>query len=198
MAKEEKKEIRSVECRVSVREGSRTVEGYALLFDTDSQPMGWDGDWVERIAPGALDGVLEKSDILCVLNHDESRGVLARWRREEGSLVLSIDEKGLLYRFEAPNTALGDELLEGIRRGDISASSFAFTVEAEEWVKRDNKTYERIIKRFGQLFDVSPVYRPAYEDTTVAVRSLAKMAAHEKSEVLKTYYEQLERKFNYA
>lgn len=193
MAKE--REIRSIECRVSVGEDSRTVEGYALLFDTDSQPMGWSGDWVERIAPGALDGVLEKSDILCVLNHDESRGVLARWRRGAGSLTLEVDDKGLRYSFDAPNTALGDELLEGIRRGDISASSFAFTVEDEEWVKRGNDSYERIIKRFGQLFDVSPVYRPAYEDTTVAVRSLTEMEAKEKREFLKTYYEQIENKF---
>lgn len=190
-----KKEIRSIECRVSAAENSRTVEGYALLFNTDSKPMGWSGDWIERIAPGALDGVLEKSDILCVLNHDENRGVLARWRQGEGSLTLEIDEKGLLYRFEAPNTLLGEELLEGIRRGDISASSFAFTVEDEEWVKRDENTYERVIKRFGRLFDVSPVYRPAYEDTTVAVRRLEEMSLQEKRKILQTYYEQLEKRF---
>lgn len=195
MAKEKGKEIRSVECRVSVGEGSRTVEGYALLFDKASQPMGWAGNWVERIAPGALDGVLEKSDVLCVLNHNENRGVLARWRKGEGSLTLEVDEKGLLYRFEAPNTVLGDELLESIRRGDILASSFAFTVEEDQWIKRNDKSHERIIKRFGQLFDVSPVYRPAYEDTTVAVRSLSEMQAQEKREFLKTYYEQLENKF---
>lgn len=189
------KEIRSIDYRVSVGEDSRTVEGYALLFNADSQPMGWSGDWVERIAPGALEGVLEKSDILCVLNHDESRGVLARWRQGSGSLTLEVDDKGLRYRFEAPNTVLGDELLEGIRRGDISGSSFAFTVEDEEWVKRGNDSYERIIKRFSQLFDVSPVYRPAYEDTTVAVRSLTEMEAREKREFLKTYYEQIENKF---
>lgn len=189
------REIRSIELRVSAIENSRTVEGYALLFNTDSTPLGWSGDWVERIAPGALDGVLERSDILCVLNHDESRGVLARWRQGEGSLALEIDEKGLLYRFEAPNTALGEELLEGIRRGDISASSFAFTVEDEEWVKRDEKTYERVIKRFGQLFDVSPVYRPAYEDTTVAVRRLEEMSLQEKRKILDTYYKQLEKRF---
>lgn len=189
------KEIRSVECRVSALENSRTVEGYALLFNTDSTPMGWSGDWVERIAPGALNGVLEKSDVLCLLNHNENRGVLARWRKGEGSLTLAVDEKGLLYRFEAPATPLGDELLEGIRRGDISASSFAFTVEDEEWLKRDENTYERVIKRFGQIFDVSPVYRPAYEDTTVAVRRLNEMDEQEKREILKTYYETLEKRF---
>lgn len=194
----EKKEIRSIEFRVSAAEGSRTVEGYALLFNTDSTPMGWSGDWVERIAPGALDGVLERSDVLCLLNHDESRGVLARWRQGEGSLQLEVDDKGLLYRFEAPNTALGDELLEGIRRDDIASSSFAFTVEDEEWLKRNDNTYERIIKRFGQIYDVSPVYRPAYEDTTVAVRRLDEMSREEKRGILKSYYEQVEKKFRHG
>lgn len=193
MAKE--KEIRSIECRVSALENSRTVEGYALLFNTDSAPMGWSGDWVERIAPGALEGVLEESDVLCLLNHNENRGILARWRQGAGSLTLVVDERGLLYRFEAPNTPLGDELLEGIHRGDISASSFAFTVEDEEWVKRGDNTYVRIIKRFGRIYDVSPVYRPAYEDTTVAVRRLDEMSQKEKREILQTYYKELEKKF---
>lgn len=192
---EVKKEIRSVEFRVSVGEDSRNVEGYALLFNADSTPMGWGGDWVEKIAPGALDEVLERSDVLCVLNHDESRGVLARWRKGPGSLKLEVDEKGLRYSFEAPNTVLGDELLEGIRRGDISASSFAFTVEDDEWIQRDSNTYERVIKRFGLLYDVSPVYRPAYEDTSVAVRSLGELKEKEKRESLKSYYEHIEKRF---
>ena len=88
------KEIRGISYRASIEEESRHVEGYALLFNTDSQPM-WDGDLIERIAPTALDGVLERSDVLCLMNHDERRGVLARWRMGEGSLKLEVDAKGL-------------------------------------------------------------------------------------------------------
>lgn len=146
---------------------SRHIEGYALLFDTASQDL---GGFIERIAPGALDGVLERSDIMALLNHDINRGVLARNRQGEGSLTLEIDDKGLRYSFDAPNTALGDEVLEGVRRGDISGSSFAFTVEEEAW-ERKGEEYLRTIKRFGQLFDVSPVYNPAYLDTSVEVDS---------------------------
>lgn len=104
---------------------TRTVEGYAVVFDSLSNDL---GGFTEIINRNALDGVLEKSDVFCLLNHDNSRGVLARSNKGTGSLELSIDDKGLKYRFEAPKTALGDELLEGLRRGDISASSFAFTV----------------------------------------------------------------------
>lgn len=130
------KEIRGVSCRAIVDEESRHVEGYALLFNTDSQPM-WGGDMIERIAPTALDGdILGKSDILCLMNHDERRGVLARSRMGQGSLKLEVDEKGLRYSFDAPNTALGNELIESLKRGDISESSFAFTVEDDNWEKK--------------------------------------------------------------
>lgn len=183
---EKEKEIRGISYRATLDEESRKVEGYALLFNKDSKPM-WGGDLIERIAPTALDGVLEKSDVLCLMNHDESRGVLARYRMGEGSLSLVVDEKGLKYSFEAPNTALGDELVESLKRGDISESSFAFTVEKDNWEKKEDGTYLRTIVQIGQLYDVSPVYYPAYQDTKVALRSLNE----KKEEELKAHQEKL-------
>lgn len=118
------KEIRNLG-DVSSLEG-RTVEGYAIVFDSLSNDL---GGFHEIISRSALDGIIEKSDVLCLLNHNEDKGVLARSNKGVGSLTLSIDDRGLKYSFEAPNTALGDELLEGLRRGDISTSSFAFTVK---------------------------------------------------------------------
>ena len=106
-------------CNEIVKMDSRTVEGYALVFGKQSRDL---GGFTEVIEPSALAGILEKSDILCLLNHNEDRGILARSKYGTGSLELTIDETGLKYRFEAPNTALGDELLEGLRRGDISTS----------------------------------------------------------------------------
>lgn len=189
------KEIRGVSYRATVDEGSRRVEGYALLFDTDSRPM-WGGDLIERIAPTALDGVLEKSDVLCLMNHDERRGVLARCRMGEGSLRLEVDGKGLRYSFDAPNTALGDELVESLKRGDISESSFAFTVKDEHWEKRDDGTYVRTILEFERLYDVSPVYYPAYEDTSVALRSLNGKKDAERQELEKREKEEFDEYFN--
>lgn len=180
MSKE--KEIRGISYRATVDEESRHVEGYALLFDVDSKPM-WGGDLIERIAQTALDGVLERSDVLCLMNHDERRGVLARWRMGEGSLSLTVDEKGLRYAFDAPNTSLGDELVEALRRGDIAESSFAFTVEKDNWERKEDGTYVRTIVQIEQLYDVSPVYYPAYEDTTVALRSLEVIKDMEREEL---------------
>ena len=87
-----------------------------------------------------------------------------------------------------PNTPLGDELIESLKRGDISESSFAFTVEDDNWERKEDGSYVRTILKFERLYDVSPVYYPAYEDTSVALRSIEALkeaetkAATEKAE----------------
>lgn len=172
---DKKKEIRRITGEIRAVEptgdnGSRRVEGYAALFGTDSKLIS--GFFVERIAHNAFDGVIERSDVLCLLDHDASRGVLARSRQGEGSLELRVDLRGLHYAFDAPRTALGDELLEGLRRGDISESSFAFVVEDDVWEDGVDGNYRRTILKIHQLYDVSPVYHPAYTGTEVSARSL--------------------------
>ena len=158
------KEIRANETDFSIE--NRKIVGYALKFNTLSNDL---GGFVETIEPNALDGVLEQSDVLCLLNHDEKRGVLARWRKGKGSLNLSVDDIGLKYEFEAPNTALGSELLEGIKRGDIGASSFALQINEDRWQKLEDNKYKRVIKSFKTIYDVSPVYYPAYDTTDVSI-----------------------------
>jgi len=161
------KEIRNTQNQINPTDtNGRHVEGYAIVFDSESVDLGGFTEIIER---GAVDGVIEKSDVLCLLNHNTDKGVLARCKFGEGSLKLEIDEHGLKYSFDAPNTALGDELLEGLRRGDISTSSFGFVVEDDEWVKRADGTVLRKIKKIKQLYDVSPVYNPAYQETEVEI-----------------------------
>lgn len=150
----------------------RKVTGYAAVFNEQSELIF--GEFKEIIHPGAFDGVIDRSDVFALLDHDQRRGVLARSKFGAGSLQLSVDEKGLRYEFEAPRTALGDELLEAIRRGDITASSFGFTVREETWVTNGDNTSTRNILKVEELFDVSPVYHPAYTGTSVNARSLSK------------------------
>lgn len=179
------KEIRNN--NLELKTESRTVEGYALVFNSESNDL---GGFTEVIEPSSLEGVLERSDILCLLNHNEDRGVLARWNKGVGSLSLEVDDHGLKYRFEAPETALGDELLEGLKRGDITASSFAFQIEKDSW-KNENGKYIRTIQKFDRLFDVSPVYRPAYDSTSVNKRGLDELKDQELSEYYKALKAQL-------
>ena len=199
---ENKKEIRRVSFRPSLKRSdettsSRTVEGYALLFDTPSDGL-WFDEVIER---GALDGVIEKSDVMAVLNHNVDRGVLARSRNGEGSLTLIVDDTGLLYRFEAPNTALGDELLENLRRGEVCESSFCFTVEKETWTFKEGERDHRTIHKIDELFDVSPVYNGAYSATSVYTRGRddPRNAADEESRKqaqLQAYFDETRKSMN--
>lgn len=148
---------------------SRTIVGYAIVFNTASVDL---GGFREVVLPSAIDqDLLNRSDVLCLLDHNRNRGVLARSNKGQGSLHLSIDNRGLKYSFECPNTALGDEVLEGIQRGDISQSSFSFTVEKDRFERNADGSVIRYIEKVKMLYDVSPVWNPAYEDTSVSVDS---------------------------
>lgn len=145
---------------------SRSVEGYAAVFNSDSEIF-W-GSWVERIAPGAFDDVL-KDDAVALFNHDPNF-ILAR---NGVNMTIEQDGKGLKYRFDAPNTTVGNDLLENLRNGNIYQSSFAFTVKEEKWTNPgDKEKYAiRTIMKLERLYDVAPVTYPAYPDTTVGQRS---------------------------
>ena len=196
---DDKKEIRNTSFQVQVtgeNEEKRTVEGYALLFDTPSDAL----SFTEVIQRGALDGVLAKSDVFALLNHDQRRGILARSQNGQGSLTLSVDSKGLKYRFEAPKTVLGDELIENIRRGEIKESSFCFDVEKDTWERQKDGNWKRTIEKIGSLYDVSPVYNGAYSKTSVYMRGkeLAEEELRKKNqeEVPESYYENIEKALN--
>jgi HK97 family phage major capsid protein/HK97 family phage prohead protease len=154
----------------NINSETRTVEGYAVVFNSQSEDMGF----YETISPSAVTvDVINRSDVFALFNHNPDK-VLARCRYGEGSLSLSIDEKGLKYSFQAPNTELGNELIEHIRRGEIDSSSFAFIVSSEEgsevW-ENINGTTHRTINKIECLVDVSPVWQPAYSATSVSARA---------------------------
>lgn len=193
----EKREIRNITGQVfrAAEADSRKVEGYAMLFDTPSDGLTFE----EVISREALEGVISRSDVLALMNHSVDRGVLARSENGEGSLELEVDEKGLIYRFEAPHTSLGDELLENLRRGEIKQSSFAFDVESDKWERKADGTWKRTINKFGHLYDVSPVYHAAYSKTSVYMRGkeLEEKRLEEENKVPDGYYSQIENQFNF-
>ena len=157
---------------------SRHVEGYAAVFNEWSQDL---GGFREKIDPKAFESVIERSDVFALLDHDRSRGILARCKYgDEISLRLSVDDHGLRYEFDAPETELGNQLLACLTRGEIDASSFAFTVLDDVWT-RNGDIYERTITQIDELFDVSPVYSPAYTQTECDLRGLDALKAEERA-----------------
>ena len=165
-----KKETRNF--NVSLDSDSRILSGYAAVFNSESKDL---GGFTEMISPTAFEGVIERSDVFAVLDHDRNK-VLARSKMGKGSLELNIDEKGLQFRFESPNTTLGNDVLSMVKRGDLTDASFCFTVEDESWQKREDGSYLRTINKIGDLFDVAICYNGAYPEsyTEVALRSLDK------------------------
>lgn len=168
----EKIEIRRIDN--TFEENGRTIQGRAIVFESLSNDL---GGFKEIIKRGAISQELvDSSDVFARTNHSDDY-ILARCNKGKGSLQLELREDGLYYSFEAPNTEKGNELVEHIRRGEISQSSFAFMVaqepDAERWTKIDGVTVREIYK-IAYLGDVAPVFTPAYSETSVSLRALDK------------------------
>ena len=161
---------------------SRHVEGYAVVFESQSEDLGF----FETIDRGAItQELVDNSDVFALLNHDDDK-VLARSKNGVGSLKLTVDERGLKYEFDAAETQLGNDLLEYLKRGEINTSSFAFALdyndpEAETWTRKNGANY-RTIHKIAYLHDVSPVWNAAYSATSVSQRSLDKIKELEEQE----------------
>lgn len=153
-------ELRTSEVRAA-GDDSLVIEGYAANFDQETDL----GIFREKIAHGAFDAVLE-DDVRLLLNHTGAPMA----RTTNGTLELTVDESGLRYRAALADTQEGRDLYKLIKRGDISQSSFAFTIEEQTWSEDRNV---RTIDKVGRLLDVSPVTYPAYPTTTVSARQMA-------------------------
>ena len=165
--KKELRILKTAELRVK-RNGDELpkIEGYAAVFDKNSEDMGF----IERIAPGAFKKALKTSDVRALFNHDSN---IILGRSTAGTLELKEDKKGLFMSVTPPDTQLvRDMVLSPIERGDVTQQSFGFTVQSDDWDYRDNEPSIRTITEIRELFDVSPVTFPAYPDTAVALRSL--------------------------
>ena len=149
------KRTRTMELRAA---GPMVLEGYAALFDEETDL----GAFREVIARGAFDDVL-KDDVRLLLDHEPPP--LAR--TTNGTLQLSVDDKGLKYRAELVDTQAARDLHTMVKRGDINQSSFAFTIAEQEW---DSDRELRTVTKVARLFDVAPVTYPAYENTEVTAR----------------------------
>ena len=156
----------------------RVVSGYALKFNTLSCDL---GGYIETIDPSALDEtIIKQSDIFAVINHSyDCGGVLARSRFGKGKLLITVDNIGLRYEFKLSDSPVHNQLRQYLDDEIITKSSFSFTISDYQWVNNsdgseyvdENGLQRLIIKRFDKIFDVSPVFEPAYQDTECKIRT---------------------------
>jgi HK97 family phage prohead protease len=191
MKQEKDKIVRRFLCtptKLQVREAgegeapSRTITGYAILFNTPSAPLWSDSDSEARemIAPEAVTReFLDGQDIKMTMFHDRQL-ILARSNKGEGTLSYDVDERGVSFAFDAPKTTDGDKALELVRRGDISGCSFAFStpyfdtdfVERQSQIKNGFNEITYRVKAVTGIYDFTLAADPAYPDTTAETREL--------------------------
>jgi HK97 family phage prohead protease len=151
----------NLEMRAADSGDGTTLIGYAAVWDSPSEPL----PWTEYVKRGAFTKTLnDGADVRLLIDHE---GVpLARTK--SGTLRLSEDERGL--RTEAdldPMNPDAARIISAMRRGDLSQMSFAFRTVKDSW--NSERTSREL--REVQLYDVSVVTFPAYEETVAELRA---------------------------
>lgn len=167
-------EVRSIQELSTIKDN--VIEGYAVVFNRESEIL-YDKNkkryFTEIIERGAItDDLIRSCDIKMYINHNKER-MLARSRQGAGSLNLSIDDYGVKFSFDIPDTVDGQFIRAMIQRKDYNGCSFAFTDEdVEVGYNQERGCVVRKVKRCRALYDVSIVADPAYTDTEVSIRQI--------------------------
>lgn len=167
------------------------IKGYAAVFYVEGEE-GTEYELMpglrERIMPRAFNRALQdKDDVRGLFNHDPNH-VLGRTTAKTMRLIKDV--KGLRYEIDPPDTSTGRDTAESIRRGDVSGSSFSFTVGKDgqkfkrETLADGSEIDVREIHSVSGLYDVGPVTFPAYGGTSTALR-----AAHSDLTEVRSAYE---------
>lgn len=155
--------VRPVEHRADAN-GKMTVAGYAAVFGEVADIGGW---FKEVVARGAFTQTLRTADVRAYFDHDSGR-VLGRL--SAGTLRLEEDDKGLRVEIDLPDTTDGRDVKTLVERGDISGMSFRFEAIRQEWDETVDPPKRTLLE--VRLGEVSIVSEPAYDGTSVALRSL--------------------------
>ena len=175
------KEIRTIDVQdleLRMDGDKQTIVGYGAVFNSMSNDL---GGFREYISPEAFEGRME-DDVRFLFNHDANY-VLAR--TTNGTLRMSVDEKGLRYEADMPNTSTARDLVELLKNGTVNQSSFAFIVEDDSWEMKDGMNI-RTINKVSRLYDLSSVVYPAYSEasSSVALRSMQEWQEKEEAKKL--------------
>lgn len=158
-----------IRCELRSRSEGRHISGKAISFDTQSNYIGF----IEILHKGCItQELIDNSDIVFLYNHDYNQ-VLARANKGKGTLNINLQDDGVYFDLDVPETTVGNDVLENIRLGNITQCSFRFRYAEEPGSYRDQKigdTWYRNVYKVGELLDFSLVTAPAYDDTYVNVR----------------------------
>lgn len=150
-----------LECRSN--DDKNLISGYAIVFNKESVDL---GGFKEVISERALDNV-DLDDVYFYAHH-KSESVLGNTK--SGTLQLRVTDVGLYFTATLPETTLGKDTYELVKRGDLKSLSFGFIAQEDIWDTRSNPQI-RTVTQIKKLDEISIVSRPAYEDTMVSTRA---------------------------
>lgn len=164
------KEIRSIQGDVHVvqrdnSDDSKQIQGYAVLFNTESADL---GGFIEVIKPNALDGV-DLSAVQLIYGH-ENNSILARV--DSGNLTLTVDETGLFFVATLADTSLANDVYQDILAGNLKGMSFGFIIpeDGDDWIFNQRDTAVHVVNQIGDVVEITITPNPAYQDTSVSVK----------------------------
>ena len=158
----------------------KTIEGYALLFNSPSKDL---GGFVEVIDPAALDNV-DLSNVIMLDQHDYSKPLASV---KAGTLKLDTDDKGLHFTATLDDSvSYANDAYQNVKSGNVDSMSFRFDVDddGDEFSRDEDGNITRTIKQVKDLFEISSVTIPAYDDSNVQVdkRSYEEFLDNQKGE----------------
>jgi uncharacterized protein len=164
-----KREVRTFSGAEIRAKAAAGADGYAAVFNTVTD-LGW---FKEKIKPGAFSrAISEKQDVRCLMNHDDN---MVLGRTKNSTLTLVEDSKGLKFSCDFPDTQPARDLRTLLSRGDVDSCSFGFIVRKQTWTEEkteDGRFNETREIEDLDLFDVSIVTFPQYDNTSAEARSL--------------------------
>ena len=143
----------------------KTLTGYAAVFNSEAVL----GDFSEVIRPGAFAKSLATGSNIRALYQHQGDALLGTTRG--GTLQLREDARGLAFELALPDTSHGKDLAILVGRGDVAGCSFGFRVApgGDRWEQRGATLVRELID--VELVEITLTSDPAYQDTTVAMRS---------------------------
>lgn len=150
----------------AVLDGNRLIGHAAVFGQTARLATGY-----ERMAPSAFTAALADpdTDVRALVNHNPT---MVLGRQSAGTLKLDVDDEGLRFEVDLPDTSYARDLRELVSRGDVSGASFGFVPGTDEFSTAPDGKQVRTHTSVARLLDVSPVTWPAYEGATVALRHI--------------------------
>ena len=163
--------VRSFDFEARASDDGRTLEGYAAVFDSPTRIRDMKGPFEETIRRGAFQRSL--SARTPILQWDHGRDPAVGTAPIGDIETVREDERGLFVRarmYDHPST---ERVRLAIKGRSIKGMSFRFEIPndaGEKWSHRDGMDHRDILD--ADVHELGPVAFPAYNTTSVSVRSL--------------------------